>query len=34
MYKLKVKKEHDGVRLWRQMQRKEDNILPGGEEEA
>ena len=33
MYELEVK-EHDGVRLWRQMQRKQDNILSRGEEEV
>ena len=32
-YELEVK-EHDGVRLWRQMQRKQDDILPGGGEEV
>ena len=33
MYELEVK-EHDDVRLWRRMQRKQDDVLPGGGEEV
>ena len=34
MYFLEVERVCDGVRLWTQMQREQDNVLPRGEEEA
>ena len=33
-YKLKVEREHDGVRLKMEMQEERDNVLPGGGEEV
>ena len=34
MYQLEVEREWDGVRLWTQMQREQDDILSGGREGA
>ena len=34
MYFLEVERVCDGVRLWTQMQREQDNVLPGGGEGA
>ena len=33
-YFLEVERKHDGVRLWTLVQREQDNVLPGGGEEA
>ena len=32
MHFLKVERERDGVRLWTQMQREQNNVLSGGRE--
>ena len=32
MYQLEVEREWDGVRLWTQMQRKQDDVPTGGGE--
>ena len=33
-YFLEVERERDGVRLWTRMRRDQDDVLPGGGEEA
>ena len=34
MYFLEVEMKRDSVRLWTQMRREHDNVLPGGGEGA
>ena len=33
-YQLEVERERDGVRLWTQMQREQDDVSTGGGERA